>query len=323
MVCPGADADDQGRGAGGFHGQSWALTPGAVLYDVGAGTGSISIEASRQLAGGTVYAIERDPEALSLLEQNRARFGAEAVRLVPEAAPEAFAGLPAPTHAFVGGSGGRMEEILYGLREKNPQVRYRGKRGGAGNPGAAACVAGKKRRRGGSVRAAGVPGPGAGRCPPDGGDEPGLCGGFRRRRKGAGAVKETLTAAPRLLLAAAGSGCGKTAVACALIRAWQQEGLRLSVFKCGPDYIDPLFHRQALGAPCRNLDGFFMKPEEMRQLTARQAAGKGLTLIEGVMGYYDGLGGCTDQASAYGTAAATDTPAVLVLDGRGVGLLPG
>ena len=50
------------------------LTPGAVLYDVGAGTGSISIEASRQLAGGTVYAIERDPEALSLLEQNRARF---------------------------------------------------------------------------------------------------------------------------------------------------------------------------------------------------------------------------------------------------------
>ena len=96
------------------------LTPGAVLYDVGAGTGSISIEASRQLAGGTVYAIERDPEALSLLEQNRARFGAEAVRLVPEAAPEAFAGLPAPTHAFVGGSGGRLEEILYGLREKNP-----------------------------------------------------------------------------------------------------------------------------------------------------------------------------------------------------------
>ena len=69
------------------------LTPGAVLYDVGAGTGSISIEASRQLAGGRVYAIERDPEALSLLEQNRARFGAEAVRLVPEEAPEAFAGL--------------------------------------------------------------------------------------------------------------------------------------------------------------------------------------------------------------------------------------
>lgn len=99
------------------------LTPGAVLYDVGAGTGSISIEASRQLAGGTVYAIERDPEALFLLEQNRARFGAEAVRLVPEAAPEAFAGLPAPTHAFVGGSGGRLEEILYGLREKNPRVR--------------------------------------------------------------------------------------------------------------------------------------------------------------------------------------------------------
>ena len=133
-------------------------------------------------------------------------------------------------------------------------------------------------------------------------------------------MKKTLTAAPRLLLAAAGSGCGKTAVACALIRAWQQEGLRLSVFKCGPDYIDPLFHRQALGAPCRNLDGFFMKPEEMRRLTAREAAGKDLTLIEGVMGYYDGLGGCTDQASAYGTAAATDTPAVLVLDGRGVSL---
>ena len=160
MVCPGADADDQGRGAGGFHRQAGPDAGGRVLYDVGAGTGSISIEASRQLAGGTVYAIERDPEALSLLEQNRARFGAEAVRLVPEAAPEAFAGLPAPTHAFCGRqrrtAGG---DSLWPAGEKSPGP-YRGKRGGAGNPGAAACVAGKKRRRGGSVRAAGVPGAG-------------------------------------------------------------------------------------------------------------------------------------------------------------------
>ena len=62
--------------------------------------------------------------------------------------------------------------------------------------------------------------------------------------------------APRLLLAGTGSGCGKTTVTTAILRALQRRGVTLSAFKCGPDYIDPMFHTAVLGVPSRNLDLF-------------------------------------------------------------------
>ena len=99
------------------------LTADAVCWDVGAGTGSVAIEMALQAARGSVWAIEREADALALLEQNRAAFGAENLRLVSGSAPEACRELPAPTHAFLGGTGGQVREILQLLLEKNPHVR--------------------------------------------------------------------------------------------------------------------------------------------------------------------------------------------------------
>ncbi|MCR4420462.1 MAG: precorrin-6Y C5,15-methyltransferase (decarboxylating) subunit CbiT [Clostridia bacterium] len=88
------------------------LAPGQVVWDVGAGTGSVSVEAARLVAPGPVWAVERDPRAASLVRANAARFGTDNLRVVEGEAPEALAGLPAPDRVLVGGSGGRLEEIL-------------------------------------------------------------------------------------------------------------------------------------------------------------------------------------------------------------------
>ena len=99
------------------------LPPDAVVYDVGAGTGSVTIEMALQLPQGTVYAIERNSDAVDLLHQNCEKFGVSNVKIVPGLAPEAFEGLPVATHAFLGGTGGRVEEILRQLLGKNPSMR--------------------------------------------------------------------------------------------------------------------------------------------------------------------------------------------------------
>lgn len=75
--------------------------------------------------------------------------------------------------------------------------------------------------------------------------------------------------APRLLLAGTGSGCGKTTVTTAILRALQRRGVTLSAFKCGPDYIDPMFHTAVLGVPSRNLDLFFEDETGIRSQLAR------------------------------------------------------
>lgn len=99
------------------------LCRNAVVYDIGAGTGSISIECSRIIPEGRVYAIEKNPEAAALIEQNKYAWQAGSLVLVKGTAPEALEGLPAPTHAFIGGSGGKLEEIMEALWKKNPEVR--------------------------------------------------------------------------------------------------------------------------------------------------------------------------------------------------------
>ena len=126
--------------------------------------------------------------------------------------------------------------------------------------------------------------------------------------------------APRLLIAGTGSGCGKTTVTSALLRALQRRGERLAAFKCGPDYIDPMFHTAVLGIPSRNLDLFFVDETEVRGQLARHVPAGGLGIIEGAMGFYDGVSGTSDTASAAHLARATDTPAVLVVRPRGQSL---
>ena len=125
---------------------------------------------------------------------------------------------------------------------------------------------------------------------------------------------------PGILFAAASSGCGKTTITCGALRAWQRKGLKIKAWKCGPDYIDPMFHKQVLGIPGGNLDSFFLSKKALKAQYQQKNAGFDLAVMEGVMGYYDGLGGISTQASTYEVAQAVDVPVILILDGKGASL---
>lgn len=99
------------------------LHQGAVVYDIGSGTGSVSVEIAGLSDDIAVYAIEKKEEAVTLTEKNREQFQLENIEIIKGKAPECFAGLPVPTHAFIGGSGGNMKCILSALYERNPDMR--------------------------------------------------------------------------------------------------------------------------------------------------------------------------------------------------------
>ena len=124
----------------------------------------------------------------------------------------------------------------------------------------------------------------------------------------------------QFLLAAPRSGSGKTTMTCALLMALKRRGCAPCAFKSGPDYIDPMFHRAVLGVESRNLDLFFSAPETVRTLYARGAAGHGAAVCEGAMGFYDGLGGVSDRASAWHLADTLDLPVLLVVEPKGQSL---
>ena len=139
--------------------------------------------------------------------------------------------------------------------------------------------------------------------------------------------KETESIAiPRLMIAAPGSGSGKTLITCGLLRLLQRKNLHPAAFKCGPDYIDPMFPRQVLGIPSRNLDTFFSPADSENAANtaaatlARAAAknGAGIAVIEGVMGYFDGTGASGMEASSFDLAQQTDTPVILTLNAKGM-----
>lgn len=127
---------------------------------------------------------------------------------------------------------------------------------------------------------------------------------------------------PRIMLAAPKSGSGKTLLTCGLLEVFRRRGLNPIACKCGPDYIDPMFHRYVLGIPGRNLDSFFLPTEGVREVLvdAVREEQAGIAVLEGVMGYYDGLGGTETSASSWEIAEITDTPAILVLDCKGASL---
>ncbi len=123
---------------------------------------------------------------------------------------------------------------------------------------------------------------------------------------------------PRILIGAGSSGSGKTLITCGILQALLNRGLKVASFKCGPDYIDPMFHSRVLGTKSRNLDTFFTSEPVTRHLLEENARDADIAVMEGVMGLYDGVGGVTTQASAYELSCMTRTPAVLVLDCRGM-----
>lgn len=124
---------------------------------------------------------------------------------------------------------------------------------------------------------------------------------------------------PRFLLCAPASGTGKTTMTCAILQALQDMGHRPASFKSGPDYIDPMFHREVIGTYSANLDLFLMGETAVRAELAETGGRAGVAVIEGAMGYYDGIA-MGETASAYDLARRTETPAVLVLNAKGQGL---
>ena len=124
----------------------------------------------------------------------------------------------------------------------------------------------------------------------------------------------------QFLLAAPRSGSGKTTMTCALLMALKRRGCAPCAFKSGPDYIDPMFHRAVLGVESRSLDLFFSAPDTVRTLYAKGAAGHGAAVCEGAMGFYDGLGGVSDRASAWHLADTLGLPVLLVVEPKGQSL---
>ncbi len=124
----------------------------------------------------------------------------------------------------------------------------------------------------------------------------------------------------RLLITAPRSGEGKTVLTCALLAALKRRERTPCAFKCGPDYIDPMFHRAVLGVESHNLDLFLSEETALRNLFKRCVAGHGAAVCEGAMGFYDGVGGTTPQASAWHVADVLGLPVLLAVRPKGASL---
>lgn len=122
---------------------------------------------------------------------------------------------------------------------------------------------------------------------------------------------------PRVMFAAMRSGSGKTTVTCGVLAALKRRNIIVQAYKCGPDYIDPMFHRTVLGIDTGNLDTFFADADAIGHILARDTKEADLVVMEGVMGYYDGVGGTTTMASSYELSKVTKTPVILVVDAKG------
>ncbi len=123
----------------------------------------------------------------------------------------------------------------------------------------------------------------------------------------------------RIMVAAPGSGNGKTMVTCMLLKALKDRGCQAVSYKCGPDFIDPMFHEKVIGVPAKNLDTFFTGEEQTRRLFLKGRKDTDFAVLEGVMGLYDGLGGVRQEGSSYHLAEVTKTPILFVADVKGMG----
>ena len=123
----------------------------------------------------------------------------------------------------------------------------------------------------------------------------------------------------RVMIAALKSGSGKTTITCGLLECLKRRGQKVSSFKCGPDYIDPMFHRKVIGVPSHNLDTFFSDEEQIKELYVAGSTDSDISVVEGVMGLFDGLGGIRKEGSSYHLAQTLKMPIILVVDAHGMG----
>lgn len=125
---------------------------------------------------------------------------------------------------------------------------------------------------------------------------------------------------PRIMITAPNSSSGKTTAVCGILKALINKELKVVSCKCGPDYIDPMFHEKVLNTPSKNLDTYFTNYNITKQLFFDLAKGKDIAVIEGVMGYYDGLAGSSIKASSYDLAKCLKLPVILVINAKGMSL---
>lgn len=123
----------------------------------------------------------------------------------------------------------------------------------------------------------------------------------------------------RIMIAAPKSGSGKTLLTCALLKALKNRCEQVIACKCGPDYIDPMFHKKVIGVASKNLDTFFTDEQMTRTLLTNGSEENDMVVMEGVMGLFDGLGGIREEGSSYHLAKITKTPIILVVDAKGMG----
>ncbi|QOT01161.1 cobyrinate a,c-diamide synthase [Brevibacterium sp. JNUCC-42] len=119
---------------------------------------------------------------------------------------------------------------------------------------------------------------------------------------------------PRIVLGGTSSGAGKTTLSIGLMSALRKRGLHVQGFKVGPDYIDPTYHTAATGRVSRNLDTWMMSPEVMQEVFLRGSESADISLIEGVMGFYDGKDPLSNQGSTAEISLLLQAPVILVLD---------
>ena len=125
---------------------------------------------------------------------------------------------------------------------------------------------------------------------------------------------------PRIMIAGTNSGSGKRTVVCGILAALKRRGMKAASLKCGPDYIDPMFHSQIFGIPSKNLDLYFTNADMAQYLMAENAKDAFVTVMEGVMGFYDGMEMSSSVASSYDLARQTKTPVILIVNAKGMAL---
>src|SRR5579875_814310 len=123
---------------------------------------------------------------------------------------------------------------------------------------------------------------------------------------------------PRIVVAGTSSGVGKTTFTVGLVRALRSRGLKVAVFKCGPDYLDPTYHARAAGATSHNLDGWMMGREAVVSTFVRASVGADIAIIEGVMGLFDGASATDQSGSTAEIAKWLEAPVLLVADASGM-----
>ena len=122
---------------------------------------------------------------------------------------------------------------------------------------------------------------------------------------------------PRIMFTAPASGSGKTLITCGTLQALVNRGMNVASFKCGPDYIDPMFHERVIGTRSGNLDVFFTGTDVTRYLFGRVARDADISVTEGVMGFYDGLGGKSVESSSYDVSVRLDMPVIIIVNCKG------